>query len=152
MANHCEPPPVLVWGPEDLPCSYRCPLAPSEGHRRWKLWRNVCPQAGEEALPSLVGAGCWVLSGLCQVRATGLRPARGGGMPGDAQPPPQKLPRVPPPTRPPKGEAPTQLTTVCSLCPSGLCWQPRYRCPREARKPSAVRHSLTWDSGTREQG
>ena len=38
---------------------------------------------------------------------------------------------------------PAKLPAICSQRPSGFCLQPHYRCPREARKPSAQLHKAS---------
>lgn len=158
VANFCEPPTVPVGGPEDLPCSYGCPFALSEGHRKWRL--GIVSSSRGGGWHEYHGARCCAAS----AGSGGLaRPGSWGEMPSDS---PESLPRVPPtaPSQAVKGaeaetdplqEAPAQPPAICSRCPLGPCWQPHYRYPREA--VSTATQSLMWDLagervGLREEG
>lgn len=57
--NH--PPTVLVWGPEDVPCSCRCPFAQSEG-QEVGAFGTVSSCSRGERLAHFLGARCCLAS------------------------------------------------------------------------------------------
>ena len=133
--GHLLTTPSPCLGPQKLALQLQVSVGSSVGRRRWGLRQTVCPQAGEQAFLSLVGAPCC----LALARSRLLAGPQLVEVPSDAHPP-STCPGCLHNRIPPRGKCQPSSLPAAHDAPGGSAGSPMTEAPGKRR---SRRHSPT---------